>query len=409
MRVWLWRRDEEYVKVREGEGRGGSGVTEGEWEEWRGLAMGLEQRQRIDALLIAADEGAAAGAAAGEVAGLEAEQDGRKETAGEEEERTDVSMSADEDVVKEDSSMDVDSAGTDSVTTGADEVTNVRATRNGGSRNNRGRRQSPALRPTISESQAALTPSSLASLPSSSSTSPLTSAAASLAPFSAMPLSSLLSSSPSTPSSVTAPSSASSGTATQSSPATASFLVTSLPSVPPAYFTSADAILDRLDFYLLQLHLSQKTVAHFTTLPLTTVSQLIRRVYKPWPTDEQPLTPATTTGPSAVFVVVVALLWWLDGMLSGVVRGRVGNVHDTCNLAFLSSLTVSGLSRERLNVWLDGKTSNPLHDRQWIDEIAIKEFGVTQEAVLREWEKMRGVTTTGAGTTETAGGTGSGG
>ena len=402
MRVWLWRRDEEYVRVRESEGRGGSGVTEVEWNEWRVLTMPLEQRQRVDALLIAADEGAAAdGLPKGEV---EAQRDG-------EDELTDVSMDTDSDGVKEEaSSMEVDSNGADSGTaTVTDETVNVKGTRNGG-RNSRGRKQSPALRPTIGDPQTAVTSSSLASLPSS-----LPTATSASTMFSSASTSSTSSSAPSTPSfGAAAPFSAASSPSSSSSSspcAGSSFLLSSLPVIPATYFTSADSVIDRLDFYIVQLHLSQKSVAHLTSLPLTTVSQLIRRVYKPWPTDDQPLTgtSSSTASTSAAFVAVVALLWWLDGMLSGLVRGRVGNVHDTCNLAFLSSLTVSGLSRERLNVWLDGKTTNPLYDRQWIDGIAIKEFSVTQEVVMKEWDKTKeatAMTTAGATEAATAGGSG---
>ena len=393
MRVWLWRRDEEYVRVREGEGRGGSGVTEAEWEEWKALAMELEQRQRIDNLLIAADEGAAAGETAGNAVEAEVAAEAASETVEEAADAADVSMDTDDDGTKEDaSSMEVDSNGADSVIAATDAVTNVRSTRNGGRRNSRSRRQSPALKPATTDDQPDVATSDLSSSLQASAPSPNTLAASS--PTASTAFSTAASTSAASPSTSSAVvSSAASPTSSTSSLAslTSSFLLSALPSVPPPYFTSADAIVDRLDFYILQLHLSQKTVALLTSLPLTTVSQLIRHVYKPWPTPEQqPLAASAAAGsPTAVFVVVVALLWWLDGMLSGVVRARVGNVHDTCNLAFLSSLTVSGLSRERLNVWLDGKTANPLHDRQWIDEIAVKEFGVTQEAVVREWEKAR--------------------
>ena len=292
--------------------------------------------------------------------------------------------------------MDVDSNGSDTVSTATDEAVNVRATRNRGSRS-RSRKQSPALQPTSTDSLTTVSSSSLASVPTAS-TSAAGSTTAALSPTS--------SSVPPAPSSITASISGLSSPASSSfSPATvtSSFLLSSLPSIPPPYFASADAIVDRLDFYILQLHLNQKTIAYLTSLPLTTVSQLIRRVYKPWPTHDQPLTAAASAG--SAFIAVVALLWWLDGMLSSVVRSRVSNVHDTWNLAFLSSLTVSGLSRERLNVWLDGKTVNPLHDRQWIDEIAMKEFGVTQESVVREWEKVRGAALA-AGATEAAGAVG---
>ena len=404
MRVWLWRRDEEYVRVREEEGRGGSGVTGPEWEEWQALTMDLEQRQRIDAKLIAADEGAPANGAANQAgqAAADLEHDASTTKAEDEGETTDVSMDTDEDGVKDDASMEVDSNGAYPITPAIDEVVNVRGTRRGGSRSSRGRRQSPALKPADSDSQAAVMQAALSLLPSSSlsssESSPSSATASSTLPLSATP------SSP-TPSSTITSSSLSLAAPSPSPPVvfSSSPLLSSLSSISPAYFSSADAIIDRLDFYILQLHLSQKTVAHLTTLPLTTVSQLIRRVYKPWPTDEQPLV-ASAASPSAVFALLAALLWWLDGMLSGLVRGRVGNVHDTCNLAFLSSLTVSGLSRERLNVWLDGKTANPLHDRQWIDEIAVKEFGVTQEAVLKEWERTRGAAVSTGGTTEAASG-----
>ena len=407
MRVWAWRKDEDYVRRKESERQPGALVTEADWEEWQALTMELERRQTIDYSLLARDMDVMEGEEARAMAEKRRAEAG--ERASQEGDSTDVSMDTDEERAKEELSMDVDSNGADHMPTVADEPLNTKGTRNGGRRNSRSRRRSPALRASTTNSHASVTPSSLASLPSSSSSSPspISAAGSSPATTSALVASSTASPAPSTAPPITASSPVSSSSSSLSSPAASlpSFLLSSLPTISSPYFTSADAIIDRLDFYILQLRLSQKTLAHLTTVPLTTISQLIRRVYKPWPTDEQPLS-TNSTGSSGVFVVVVALLWWLDGMVSGVVRGRVSNVHDTCNLAFLSSLTVSGLSRERLNVWLDGKTVNPLHDRQWIDEIAIKEFGVTQETVVREWEKVRGAAATVNGTTEVVGGSG---
>ena len=139
--------------------------------------------------------------------------------------------------------------------------------------------------------------------------------------------------------------------------------------LPASYLNSPpDDVAERVDFFLTQLRLSQKQLAALCGLPLSTLSQVVRRVYKPWPDDASP---PLYAAPSP-FLALLSFLHAVDGALAGLVRPRLSEVHDADNLRFLSSLTVSGISRDRLNVWMDAKTANPMQDRQWIDQIASK-------------------------------------
>ena len=332
LRIWAWQRDAAAVMAVEARGgaRVNSMVGEEEYRQWRDFKLGLDRRQELDRLLMGSSLlQRGAGAAAGQ---QQQPADREEEKVADMELESEAAASQGMDVEDEQPDANGQADGQpeeeEAEPERADTAADWQHKRGGGGRAGKTSRAAASLSDT---------PTSAPSSPSSSSSSVSSS---------------------------------------------------SSPSLPPSYaLSSADDAANRLDWLTGQLHLSQKSVASLSQIPPPVLSQIVRRVYRPPAAAAPPSSSASSSSPLSLLLL---FLHRLDSLLSSLVRPRLLLVHDADNLRFLSSLTVAGISRSALTAWLEGKSTNPMQDRQWIDEMAIREFSITQETIVREWERGAG-------------------